>query len=141
MGNKNLETDPHAIILIDGVCHLCHGLTRFIVRRDSAGYFHFASLQSEVGQSLLERGGLQGDDAGETMVLVEGGSYYTRSQAALRIARKLRFPWPLAYALIVVPRPIRDRAYRLVAKNRYRWFGRSETCMVPTPDVRRRFLS
>ncbi|EHB54495.1 thiol-disulfide oxidoreductase DCC family protein [Paenibacillus lactis] len=140
MKKPSKDNEEYAIVLIDGVCRLCQGLTRFIIQRDPAGHFRFASLQSEIGQSLLEQGGLT-PDGGDTMVLIEKGKYYTRSQGALRIARRLRFPWPLAYAMIIVPRPIRDRAYRIVAKNRYRWFGRSEACMIPTPDIRRRFLS
>ncbi|ANY74615.1 thiol-disulfide oxidoreductase DCC family protein [Paenibacillus ihbetae] len=140
MKKTGKDNEEYAIVLIDGVCHLCQGLTRFIIQRDPACHFRFASLQSELGQSLLEQGGLT-PDGGDTMVLIEKGRYYTRSQGALRIARRLRFPWPLAYAMIIVPRPIRDRAYRIVAKNRYRWFGRSEACMIPTPDIRRRFLS
>jgi predicted DCC family thiol-disulfide oxidoreductase YuxK len=74
------------------------------------------------------------------VVLVENGSYYTESAAVLRIARRLRFPWPLAYVFILVPKPLRNALYRLVARNRYRWFGRDEECLLPSPDLKRRFL-
>ena len=102
---KDRATENHeeyAIVLIDGVCHLCQGLTQFIIKRDPAGAFRFASLQSEIGQELLRQGGLDGDSP-ETMVLIEQGRYYTRSTGALRIARRLRFPWPLSYVLILIP--------------------------------------
>ncbi|MGG1878835.1 thiol-disulfide oxidoreductase DCC family protein [Paenibacillus sp. 7541] len=138
--NHKDPQSPHAIVLIDGVCHLCQGLTRFIIQRDPDGYFHFASLQSEAGQELLRQGGLP-EDMSETMVLIEDGTYYTRSTAALRIVRRLRFPWPLLYIAVTVPRPLRNQLYRMVARNRYRWFGKSEECLIPTPDIRRRFLS
>ncbi|MCI1774773.1 MAG: thiol-disulfide oxidoreductase DCC family protein [Paenibacillus lautus] len=140
---KDRATENHeeyAIVLIDGVCHLCQGLTQFIIKRDPAGALRFASLQSEIGQELLRQGGLDGDSP-ETMVLIEQGRYYTRSTGALRIARRLRFPWPLSYVLILIPPFLRNLVYRWVAKNRYRWFGQSSECMVPTPDIRRRFLS
>ncbi|MNC72147.1 hypothetical protein D3C75_1231620 [compost metagenome] len=75
-----------------------------------------------------------------TVVLLENGVCYTESAAVLRIARRLRFPWPAAYLFIIIPRPLRDALYRLVARNRYRWFGRDEQCMVPTPEIRKRFL-
>ncbi|OME90125.1 MULTISPECIES: thiol-disulfide oxidoreductase DCC family protein [Paenibacillus] len=140
---KDRATENHeeyAIVLIDGVCHLCQGLTQFIIKRDPGGAFRFASLQSEIGQELLRQGGLSGDTT-ETMVLIEQGKYYTRSTGALRIARRLRFPWMLSYILILIPPFLRNLVYRWVAKNRYRWFGQSTECMVPTPEIRRRFLS
>ncbi|OWA34436.1 thiol-disulfide oxidoreductase DCC [Saccharibacillus sp. O16] len=133
------ETDKR-IVLIDGVCHFCQGAVRFIVKRDPKGHFNFASLQSQLGGELA--GGVGFEESGEpnTLVLVEEGRRYVRSTAALRIARKLRFPWPLLYALIIVPRPLRDAIYRWVARNRYRWFGKDDTCPIPPPGVRRRFL-
>ncbi|KGE19043.1 thiol-disulfide oxidoreductase DCC [Paenibacillus wynnii] len=136
--------DPTAgksIVLIDGVCHLCQGLVRFIIPRDPKGRFMFASLQSEIAQELihmngivLERGQLS------TVVLLENGVYYTESAAVLRIARRLRYPWPVAYGFIFLPPPLRNVLYRYVARNRYRWFGLDEQCLLPTPDIRRRFL-
>ncbi|GAB6926925.1 thiol-disulfide oxidoreductase DCC family protein [Paenibacillus sp. JCM 10914] len=140
MGVPDNNNGPSAIVLIDGVCHLCQGLTQFIIKRDPQGIFHFASIQSEIGQALMRTGGLDGGIL-ETMVFIEDGKYYTRSTAALRIARRLRFPWSLSYALIVVPPVLRNVVYRWIANHRYRWFGRSNECMIPTPDIRRRFLS
>ena len=123
------------IILFDGVCNLCSGAVQFILDRDPRGRFRFASLQSGAARRLLG-----GESLPESIVLIEEGKTSRRSTAALRIARRLRFPWPLLYAFIVVPRPLRDFVYNWIARNRYRWFGRRETCLVPAPDLRNRFL-
>jgi predicted DCC family thiol-disulfide oxidoreductase YuxK len=127
------------VVLFDGVCNLCNGTVVFVAGRDPAARFRFAALQSAIGRDLLGATGLP-VDAPETLVLLEGGRVFVRSTAALRIARRLSGFWPLAYAAIVIPRPIRDAVYRLIARHRYRLFGRRETCMIPSPDLRRRFL-
>lgn len=132
------RVDP--IVLFDGVCNLCAWAVRFIIGRDPAGRFRFASLQSAAGRELLAHHGLPAPAEPDSVVLIEGGRAYLRSDAALRIARGLRPPWPLVYAAVVVPRPIRDWAYNLIARNRYRWFGRQEACWLPTPALRARFL-
>ncbi|SMF73763.1 Predicted thiol-disulfide oxidoreductase YuxK, DCC family [Paenibacillus uliginis N3/975] len=137
--DKHLEQSQHTIVLIDGVCHMCQGLTKFIIKRDPAGVFQFASLQSDIGKDILRQGGLP-EETVDTVVVVENGTYYTRSAAALRIVRRLTFPWRLLYGFIIVPRALRDVLYKWVAKNRYRWFGQDEECMIPTPEIRRRFL-
>ena len=128
-----------AVVLFDGVCNLCNGSVRFIIERDPRARFQFAPLQSPAADRLI---GAQVDRASlpDSIVLVDDGRLYVRSSAALRIARGLRFPWPLAWIFIVVPRPIRDWVYDLIARHRYAWFGRRDECMVPTPDVRSRFL-
>jgi predicted DCC family thiol-disulfide oxidoreductase YuxK len=127
------------IVLFDGVCNLCNRSVNFIIDRDQQGVFRFASQQSAAGRELLARCGLPADEL-STMVLIEGERHYTRSSAALRIARRLRFPWRLLFGLIVIPPPLRNLGYRLIAHNRYRWFGKTESCRVPTPDLRERFL-
>lgn len=127
------------VILFDGVCNLCNRSVNFIIDRDATGLFRFASLQSSAGRDLTSRFGLEADQQ-QTLILVEGDRCYTRSTAALRIASKLRGPWKALYLLIVVPKPIRDGIYNWVSRNRYTWFGRSETCRIPTPELRRRFL-
>lgn len=138
--DKNLDINQNkSIVLIDGVCHLCQGLIRFIIPRDPKANFLFAPLQSELAAKLMSEAGLQSGSL-NTVVLLENGTYYTESAAVLRIARKLRFPWSAAYIFIVIPRPLRDMVYRYVAKNRYRWFGRDEQCLLPTPEIKRRFL-
>ncbi|MNP22045.1 hypothetical protein D3C76_1146930 [compost metagenome] len=134
----NLMKDK-SIVLIDGVCHLCQGVVRFIIPRDPDAKFLFAPLQNEIAAKLMKESGLQPGQL-NTVILLENGVYYTESAAVLRIARKLRFPWPATYVFILVPRPLRNALYRYVAKNRYRWFGRDEQCMLPTPEIKRRFL-
>ena len=135
------QADEKSIVLIDGVCHLCQGLVRFIIPRDPAGKFMFASLQSETAQKLIDSKGIKLEHGHlSTVVLLEKGVYYTESAAVLRIARGLRFPWPVAYGFVLVPSPLRNALYRFVARNRYRWFGQDEQCLIPTPDIKRRFL-
>jgi predicted DCC family thiol-disulfide oxidoreductase YuxK len=127
------------IILFDGVCNLCNGFVQFVIRRDPSARFRFAALQSDAAAALLRQAGVS-TPLPDSVVLVAGGRVHVRSAAVLRVARGLRFPWPLAYAGILVPPVIRDRLYDVVAARRYRWFGRRETCMVPTPDLATRFL-
>ncbi|WP_246369680.1 thiol-disulfide oxidoreductase DCC family protein [Saccharibacillus deserti] len=136
----DIQTGAQKIVLIDGVCHFCQGAVRFIVARDPKGNFQFASLQSELGTELAGGTGFEQSGEPNTLVLIENGHKYVRSTAALRIARKLRFPWPLLSALLIVPRPLRDAVYRYIARNRYRWFGKDDTCPIPPPSVRKRFL-
>ena len=128
-----------AIVLFDGVCNLCQGVVRFIIERDPHERFHFAPLGSTAASEALQHSAFQGP-LGDTVVLVRDGRVFLRSDAVLEIARGLTFPWPLAYALTVIPRPLRDWVYNVVAHHRYRWFGRQERCLVPTADLRRRFL-
>jgi predicted DCC family thiol-disulfide oxidoreductase YuxK len=129
----------NSIILFDGVCNFCNGAVNFVIRNDRKGRFKFAPLQSETGNQLRAEHNI-GDDV-DSIVLIEDGEAYTLSTAALRIARGLDGIWKLAYALIIIPKSIRDRVYRVIANNRYRWFGKKDACMVPTPDLRERFLS
>ena len=130
-----------AIVLFDGVCNLCSSAVRFIVERDRQRHFMFASIQSDAGKTLMTEHGIalpEGDPT--SIVLVDDGRAYQRSTAALRIARRLRFPWSLGWAFVVVPRFVRDAVYDFVARHRYRWFGKKDVCMVPTPELRARFL-
>jgi predicted DCC family thiol-disulfide oxidoreductase YuxK len=129
----------YAIVLFDGVCNLCTSTVQFIIKRDPRGYFTFASLQSAIGNTLLEQHGLQ-PDALDTFVVIEGSRCFTRSGAALRVAQQLSGGWSLLRILLLVPKPIRDWGYTIIARNRYRWFGRRETCMVPSRDILNRFL-
>jgi predicted DCC family thiol-disulfide oxidoreductase YuxK len=111
-----------------------------VIARDPRGRFRFASLQSDAARELLGSR-LAGASLPDSIVLVDDTHILTRSAAVLRIFRGLRFPWPLLSALVIIPRPVRDRVYDLVARHRYRWFGRQGVCMIPTPDVRARFLA
>lgn len=131
--------DRHAVVLFDGVCNLCNGAVRFIIARDAGGVFKFAALDSDAARAVL--GGREfARPLPDSIVLVDDGGVWTRSTAALRIARRLRFPWPALYALIAVPRPARDWVYDFVAARRYRWFGKRDVCWVPTPELDARFL-
>ena len=127
-----------AIVLFDGVCNFCNGTVNFIIARDRGGYFKFAPLQSEIGERL--RAQYEIDEAVDSIVLIEDEIAYTYSDAALRIARSIGGAWAILYIFIIVPKPIRDFFYRLFARNRYRLFGKKDVCMVPTPEIRERFL-
>ena len=127
------------VILFDGVCNLCNGFVQFVIARDPQGRFRFASLQSKAAAALLN-GQMQSGPLPDSVLLAEDGRIYTRSTAALRVARGLGFPWNLSYGLVMVPKPLRDAVYDWVARNRYAWFGKRDVCMVPTPDQRARFL-
>jgi predicted DCC family thiol-disulfide oxidoreductase YuxK len=137
------------VILFDGICNLCNRLVLFVIARDPHARFMFASLQSDAARRLLSRHPDPGPESLDTreslealttVLLWEDGRLYAKSTAALRISRRLRFPWPLAYALVVVPRGARDWVYDFVANRRYRWFGKRDVCMVPTHALRARFL-
>jgi predicted DCC family thiol-disulfide oxidoreductase YuxK len=133
------DTKAHPVVLFDGVCNLCNRSVAHIIQNDPGGVFRFASLQSDVARSL----GLKfGCDTGalDTIVLIDNGRVYTRSDAALRIARRLEGPARHWYAARVIPRPVRDAIYGWVSQNRYRWFGQRQECKVPGPRTRQRFL-
>ena len=112
---------------------------QFVIARDPQARFRFASLQSNAAAALLN-GRVQRGPLPDSVLLVEDGRIYTQSTAALRVARGLGFPWNLSYGFVIVPKPLRDAVYAWVARNRYAWFGKRDVCMVPTPDLRARFL-
>lgn len=127
------------IILFDGVCNFCNSSVNFIMDRDDSSYFKFGALQSDEGQILLKKHH-QSTDSFDTLILIEADALYTRSTAVLRIAKKLSGLWPVFYAFIVIPKFLRDPIYNLIAKNRYRMFGKKDTCRLPTPEERAKFL-
>lgn len=133
------DDTAHPIVLFDGVCNLCNRWVRHIIRHDPRGRFRLASLQSDAGRALQQEYGIDPEGL-DTVVLIDKGRVYTKSDAALRIARRLTGPscywWPARH----IPRPLRDAAYDLIARNRYRWFGQRDECMVPRPGDRERFL-
>jgi predicted DCC family thiol-disulfide oxidoreductase YuxK len=131
--------DGGPILFFDGVCNLCNGAVQFVIDHDEDATIRFASLQSDVGRAVLARRDLPCDEL-ETVVLVEGTRAYTRSAAALRVCELLGGVYAVARLGWLVPRPVRDRLYDVVAANRYDWFGRREQCMVPTPELRERFV-
>jgi predicted DCC family thiol-disulfide oxidoreductase YuxK len=124
--SKRWRSNEPPVVLFDDVCRLCNGVVRFIIARDPRKRFRFAPLPPS---------------AADTILLIDDGDVFAKSSAVLRIARQLRFPWPLLYALIVFPRPWRDALYEFVARRRYRWFGKTETCLVPGTDVAERFVT
>jgi predicted DCC family thiol-disulfide oxidoreductase YuxK len=126
------------IILFDGECHVCDKSVEFIIKRDPDGYFHFASLQSEVGQNILNYYRVERDI--DSLVLIDHNQYYQKSTAALKICRNLKGLSKFLYILLIIPLPIRDFFYKIIVKNRYRWFGKKNICMLPLPNVKKRFL-
>jgi predicted DCC family thiol-disulfide oxidoreductase YuxK len=132
------NTQP-PIVLYDGVCGLCNGVVQFIIRRDRRKTFRFAPLQSDAGQALLERFGMPKDSL-DSFVLIEDNRVYTKSTAALRLCKRMPGLWTALYVGIAVPRPVRDAVYDWIARNRYRWFGKKDACMLPSREWRDRFL-
>ncbi|MBY0436299.1 MAG: thiol-disulfide oxidoreductase DCC family protein [Cyclobacteriaceae bacterium] len=131
--------ESKSIILFDGVCNLCNGFVNFVITRDAKNIFQFGSLQSKKAPELLRPFNFSTNQL-STVLLIEDGKLYSQSTAALRILKKLNGAWPLLYAFIIVPKPIRDLVYDFIAKNRYRWFGRKDECMIPTPELRAKFV-
>ncbi|QGH35605.1 DUF393 domain-containing protein [Gracilibacillus salitolerans] len=126
------------IILFDGICNFCSSSVQFIIKRDPDLKFQFASLQSNEGKQLLIEHQISTDM--DSMVLIEKGCVYTKSTAALRIAKELNGAYQLLLVFLVIPKPVRDIFYTILAKNRYRWFGKKEQCMIPKPEDKQRFL-
>lgn len=126
------------VILFDGVCNLCNGSVLFIIKRDPQANFRFASLQSDFGQQQLLKFNRQATL--ESVLLIESGKLYDKSSAALKIASKLSGVWPLLSLFRIVPKSWRDGVYTWIARNRYRWFGKREACMIPTPELKSRFI-
>ena len=137
--NTAEHTKENPVIFFDGVCNLCNGAVAFIIKRDPKRKFRFAPLQSGAGQAFLKTHG-KATESFDTIILKEGGRWYSHSDAALRIARGLSGAWPLVYGFIILPRFLRDAVYRLIARNRYKWFGKQDACMIPTPELRELFL-
>lgn len=131
--------EKNAVLLFDGVCHLCDGAVRFILKREKSAGMQFAPLQSEKGKTLLQKYGYPQDYL-EGLVLIENNRAHDRSSACLRVAGKLKFPWKLLFPLLLVPKPIRDGFYWVMASLRYRWFGKKETCSLPNGADINRFL-
>jgi len=128
------------IILFDGVCNLCNSTVQFVIKNDTKNHFLFASLQSEFGQTFLKNHHLNETDF-DSIILVEGNKYYMKSDAALRICEKLNFPLKTLTGFLILPKKLRDLGYDLIAKNRYKWFGKQESCWLPTQKLKSKFLS
>ncbi len=130
----------YPIILFDGICNLCNKAVQYVIKNDPGEIFKFATLQSHTGQRLLKEHKLSGLNF-NSFILIQEGYVFTRSTAALKVAQKLNGHIKLLYGFIIVPTFIRDLVYNFISKNRYKWFGKRETCMNPTPSLQRRFLN
>ena len=140
MGSPDpLTAVKHQVILFDGVCNLCNSAVQFIIRRDKKETFRFASLQSSLGRKLLGQHPRRTSPQ-ETIILFKNNKVYDRSTAALEIAKELPGAWPAFYIFMILPKFLRDSLYNLIARNRYRWFGKKDECMIPTAEVKNRFL-
>ncbi|CAN5519645.1 thiol-disulfide oxidoreductase DCC family protein [soil metagenome] len=128
-----------SMILFDGVCNLCNGFVNFLIARDKKDAFKFGSLQSPKVQELLKKYDYSTNDL-STVLLIEDDTVYSQSTAVLKIVKKLNGGWPLLYGFIILPKPIRDFFYKLIAKNRYRMFGKKDACMIPTLALKAKFV-
>ncbi|MGK0377703.1 thiol-disulfide oxidoreductase DCC family protein [Patiriisocius sp. Uisw_017] len=133
------ETKEHSIILFDGVCNLCNSSINFVIKRDSANLYKFTALQEAPGIRLLKQYGINTLDT-DSIILIENGKAYTKSSAALRVAKGLSGVWPVLYGFIIIPKWIRNAVYDYIAKNRYKWYGKKDSCMIPTPELKNKFL-
>lgn len=127
------------VIFFDGVCNLCNRSVQFVIKRDRAKKFRFASLQGKTAALVLKELNIAPADS-DSFILLDEKKVYTRSTAALRVLRELGGLWKLLYVFIIVPPFIRDGIYNFIARNRYKWFGKREECMIPTPELKERFL-
>ncbi|MCO6565536.1 MAG: thiol-disulfide oxidoreductase DCC family protein [Apibacter sp.] len=128
------------IVLFDGICNLCNSTVQFIIKRDKNNVFKFSSLQSEFGQNFLKERNLSFTDFNSIILYEPGVAYYTKSTAILKIVQKLGFPYKILSVFLLIPSPIRDSIYSLLSKNRYHLFGKKDSCMVPTPENKKKFI-
>ncbi len=127
------------IILFDGVCNLCNSSVQKVIKNDSKNVFKFASLQSGFGQRLLKENQLNSEEF-DSIILIDGNQFYTSSDAALRIGKELKGIYKISSFLLWIPKFIRDGVYRIISKNRYRWFGKQNTCWIPTKELQDKFI-
>ncbi|GBF18999.1 MULTISPECIES: thiol-disulfide oxidoreductase DCC family protein [Arenibacter] len=133
--------ENNKIILFDGVCNLCNSSVQYVIRRDKSNAYRFAALQSEIGKKLVEQRGIDTSQIDSIILIEPGVAYYTKSTAALKIARSFGGVWQLTSVFEWIPEKIRDWVYDYIAKNRYKWYGKKEVCMVPSPENNERFLT
>ncbi|WP_231887831.1 thiol-disulfide oxidoreductase DCC family protein [Fictibacillus phosphorivorans] len=136
---KSAEEITPAVLLFDGVCNLCNGSVQFILKHEKSETLKFSAIQSAAGQKLLLQHNIDPEQT-NSVILINDGVVYTESDAVAKVAEFLKFPYNTGKYLKVVPRQIRNVFYKKVSNNRYKWFGQKESCMIPTPDLRNRFL-
>ncbi|MBB5171216.1 thiol-disulfide oxidoreductase DCC family protein [Rummeliibacillus sp. G93] len=128
----------HPVVLFDGECNFCDSSVQFIIKHDPKGRFYFSSLQGDTGEKMREK--YQIPSSIDSIVLIEDDKVYYKSTAALRICKGLSGFWKIFYFFVAVPLPLRNAVYDIIAKNRYKWFGKKESCMLPSPNIRKRFI-
>lgn len=133
-----MKTQP--VIFFDGVCNLCNASVQFVIEHDQRNYFKFSALQGEYAAEILPQFKVNPGSLNSTLLLEEG-KLYTKSSSALRVAKKLNGIWPLLYGFIIIPKFIRDWVYDIIAKNRYKWWGKQESCWIPTPELKDKFYN
>jgi len=134
-----MKNKDQKIILFDGVCNLCNGVVTYIIKRDNKNVFKFAALQSEIGQQLISKFNIDTSKV-DSIILIDGEKHYIKSSAALHIAKQLSGAYPLLFGFMIVPKFIRNAVYDYIARNRYKWFGKKESCMIPTSELKAKFL-
>lgn len=134
-----MSTQNKKIILFDGVCNLCNGSVVFIIKRDKKDVFRFAAIQSDEGQELIQKHNIDTSKV-DSILLIDGERYFSKSTAALKIARHLSSGYPLLFGFMILPRFFRNWVYDLIARNRYKWFGKKESCMIPTAELKAKFI-
>jgi predicted DCC family thiol-disulfide oxidoreductase YuxK len=137
--DQEIKIPQHPVLLFDGVCNMCNALVIFVIKRDKEAKFKFASLQSEIGQNLLKEHHLPSDHY-DSFYYIHNGKLFSKSTAGLKVLKGLGGPWKFLYPFIIVPKRVRDSIYTFIAKNRYKWFGKKDQCMLPTPEMQKRFL-
>ena len=133
------DQKEHKIILFDGVCNLCNASVNFVIKRDKNDVFRFAALQSEIGKKYVLKFNINPNET-DSIILIDNDKCYVKSTAALYITKSMSGAYPLFFSFIVIPTFIRNLVYDYVAKNRYKWYGKKESCMVPTPELKGKFL-
>lgn len=132
-------SNNYKIILFDGVCNLCNGAINFVIKKDKKDSFKFAPLQSEIGRELTSKFNIDTSKV-DSIILIDGEKHYDKSSAALHISKNLNRAYPLLFGFMIVPKFIRDAVYDYIARNRYKWFGKKESCMIPTEELKSKFL-
>ncbi|RAJ12464.1 thiol-disulfide oxidoreductase DCC family protein [Arenibacter echinorum] len=132
--------ENNKIILFDGVCNLCNSSVQYVIKRDKNNAYRFAALQSEIGKKLVEERGIDTSQIDSIILIEPGVAYYTKSTAALKIAQSFGGAWQLASVFEWIPEKLRNWVYDYIAKNRYKWYGKKDACMIPTPELKSKFL-
>lgn len=135
-----ITSNTNPVILFDGVCNLCNSSVQFVIKHDPKKKFRFASIQGDYGQQVLKQFHLPPDSL-NSFILLEDNQIYTHSTGALKVAKQLSGAWPLLYVFIIIPPFIRNVVYQFIANNRYKWFGKKESCAIPSPELKALFYN